>query len=134
MKTFVEFRSNEFPPYDGEEAEINPGLYGKRLAEFLIKGLRQRGFEPLEPIAEDWGWVIPIQNDGFKLWIGFLCFIEPHQPRIRRFPFLRRIDTTAKVTALQEAIEQVLSASPGIRNKQWWTYEEFTRPKKGTID
>ncbi|MBI3464670.1 MAG: hypothetical protein HY000_16685 [Planctomycetes bacterium] len=31
MKTHVEFRSEKFPPYDGEEAEIQ------------------------EPIAEDWG-------------------------------------------------------------------------------
>jgi hypothetical protein len=35
METHVEFRSNRFPPYDGEEEQINPGLYGKRLAGFF---------------------------------------------------------------------------------------------------
>jgi len=35
MKTQVEFRSSRFPPYDGEEEQINPGLWGKRLAEYL---------------------------------------------------------------------------------------------------
>ena len=70
MKTHVEFRSNAFPPYEGEENEINPGRYGKRVAEFLVHGLREKGFELLNPIAEDWGWVVPIKNDGFRLWIG----------------------------------------------------------------
>jgi len=40
MKTQVEFRSESFPPYEGEEDEINPGLWGKRLAEYLQQKLR----------------------------------------------------------------------------------------------
>jgi hypothetical protein len=142
MKTHVEFRSDQFPPYEGEEDMINPGCYGKRLAEFLAAGLKSRGFEPLEPIAEDWGWVLPIKNDGFRLWIGcssyqeyadgFLCFIEPHRPVIRRFLCLGKVRTSAKIMALQAAIDQVLSANPGIRDKQWWTYEEFNRPRAVT--
>ena len=138
MKTHVEFRSNAFPPYDGEEDEINPGRYGKRVAEFLVGGLKQKGFEPLPPIAEDWGWVVPIKNDGFSLWIGcgnydeypddgFVCFIEPHQPKLRRW-LLWTVDTSAKITALHEAIDQLLSANPAVREKKWWTYAEFNRP------
>ena len=142
MKTHVEFRSNAFPPYEGEENEINPGRYGKRVAEFLVHGLREKGFELLDPIAEDWGWVVPIKNDGFRLWIGcgnydefpdgFMCFIEPHEPTIRRFPFLWKVDTSAKVNALQEAIDQLLSSNPEIRAKRWWSYEEFNRPAQTT--
>lgn len=139
MKTHVEFRSDAFPPYEDEEDAISPGRSGKRLAEFLVRGLKNRGFEPLEPIAEDWGWMIPIRNDGFGPWIGcgnydehpddgFLCFIEPHEPTIRRFGFLWKVDTCARVTALQEAIDRELEANPAIRDKRWWTYEEFNRP------
>lgn len=137
MKTHVEFRSDQFPPYEGQET-INPGRYGKRLAEYLARGLREMGFEPLDPIAEDWGWVLPIRNDGFRLWIGcanydefpdgFLCFIEPCKAAIRPFPFLRKIVTSSKVAALQSAIDKVLSANPRIRDKRWWSYEEFIRP------
>lgn len=47
---------------DGEEKLINPDLWGKRLADFLREGLRQQGFETQEPIAEDWGWAIPVVN------------------------------------------------------------------------
>ena len=42
MKTQVEFRSNKFPSYEGEEEQINPGLWGKRLAEYLVQKLSER--------------------------------------------------------------------------------------------
>ncbi len=138
MKTHVEFRSDQFPPYEGEDDEVNPGLYGKRLAEFLVRELKPKGFEPLKPVAEDWGWVIPISNDGFGLWIGcghseehpdgFLCFIEPHKPAIRKFPFLRKTDTSKRVGELQQAIDKILDADPSVREKRWRTYEEFMGP------
>jgi hypothetical protein len=134
----VEFRSTAFPPYEGEEDEINPGRYGKRVAELLIRGLKQKGFQPSEPLSEDWGWRVTIQNDGFPLWIGvgnydeypdgFLCFIEPHKPTIRKFLFLGNIETSAQVISLQNAIDEVLSAEPAINNKRWWTYDEFNNP------
>jgi hypothetical protein len=41
MKTQVTFRSNKFPPYDGEEEQINPGLWGKRLAEYFVEKLKE---------------------------------------------------------------------------------------------
>ncbi len=41
MKTHVEFRSAKFPAYDGEEDEVNPGRWGKRLAEYLAMKLRE---------------------------------------------------------------------------------------------
>jgi len=136
MKTHVEFRSDAFPPYGGEEDAINPGRYGKRVAEFLARRLKEKGFEPLEPIAEDWGWLVPIKNARFKLWIGcanydeypdgFLCFIEPHQPMVRRFLFWK-VDTAVPIDALQKAVDEVISANPEIRAKRWWTYAEFNR-------
>ena len=138
MKTHVEFRSDKFPPYESEEHDINPGRYGKRVAEFLSVGLRSHGFEPEELIAEDWGWVVPIRNDGFKLWIGcgnyeeypdgFLCFIEPHEPMIRKL--FKKIDTQARVEALQKATDAVLAEGAGVRDKKWWTHDEFDNPRK----
>ena len=94
MQTHVEFRSDRFPAYDGEEQQVNPGRWGRRLAEFLRDNLRKEGFQAQELVAEDWGWMLPIENDQFPLWIGcgnyeeyadgFLCFIEPHTPFVRR--------------------------------------------------
>lgn len=139
METYVEFRSDLFPAYEGEENEVNPGRWGKRLAEFLRDHLRQQGFQTGEPSAEDWGWMLPVTNESFPLWIGcgnfeqtsdgFLCFIEPHTPFVRRF--LRRISTEARVGSLQRAVDKVLDDASGIRDKRWWTYEEFNRATPG---
>jgi hypothetical protein len=136
MKTYLEFHSDKFPAYENEENEINPGRYGKRVAEFLAAGLRLHGFQTDELFAEDWGWVVPIKNDNYKLWIGcgnydeypdgFLCFIEPHTPVIHKL--FRKIDTQLRVEALQRAMDAVLSESAGIQDKKWWTHDEFNNP------
>jgi hypothetical protein len=116
MLTHVEFRSDRFPAYEGEDEQTNPGLWGKRLAEFLRDKL------PAE--------------EGFRMWIGcghyeeypdgFLCFIEPHTPDVRKL--FRKIDTRERVASLQRALDKVLSEADGIRAKRWWTHEEFNNP------
>lgn len=142
METYVEFRSDKFPPLEGEEELINPDLWGKRLADFLRDGLRAHGFETEEPIPEDWGWVVPVLNKPFRLWIGcgryqayedgFLCFIQPHQPVVRKF--FKKIATRERIVALKRAIDEVLTEQNGIRSKRWWTYEEFNRQCKAKTD
>ena len=48
MKTQVEFRSSKFPAYEGEQEQINPGLCGKRLAEYFVRKLSEKGFKTEE--------------------------------------------------------------------------------------
>ncbi len=127
MKTQVEFRSQKFPPYDGEEELINPGLWGKRLAEYLVQKLSDRGIKTQEIIAEDWGWYVPIQNEGFRLAIccghqngdddQFLCFTDPSTPVVKKL--FRKIDATPELTRLTEALQQILSSDPEITNVVW---------------
>ena len=136
MKTHVEFRSNAFPAYEWEDEKINPGQYGKRLADFLYTGLQALGYEAFEPIAEDWGWMISVENKAFPLWIGcgnyeeypedgFLCFIEPHKPVIRKF--FKKIDTKEQVEKLQQALDTIISNNQDIHDTKWWSYEEFMK-------
>jgi hypothetical protein len=127
MNTQVTFRSNKFPPYDGEEGQINPGLWGKRLAEYVVEKLKGTGIETEEIIAEDWGWYIPIKNDGFRLAIccghqngdddEFLCFTEPATPIIKKL--FKKIDATEQLNCLITAMDQILRADPGIKNVEW---------------
>ena len=80
--------------------------------------------------------MVPVANDPFRLWIGcghyqeypdgFLCFIEPHTPFVRKL--LKKIDTQARVASLQRAMDKVLSQAAGIREKRWWTHDEFNNP------
>ena len=127
MKTQVEFRSNKFPPYEGEEGQINPGLWGKRLAEYLALKLSENGILTEEIIAEDWGWYIPIRNEGFRLAVccghqdgdddEFLCFTEPSTPIIKKF--FKKMDASEQLARLTEALQQILSSDSDIRNVVW---------------
>ena len=127
MKTQVEFRSNKFPPYPGEEELINPGLWGKRLAEYLVQKLAERGIQTEGMIAEDWGWYVPVKNEGFKLAIccghqngdddEFLCFTEPSSPTVKKL--FKKIDATEQLTHLTEALQQILASDPEIKNLVW---------------
>ena len=135
MLTYVEFRSKAFPPFDGEAEEINPGRFGRRLAEYLSAALTERGERVGEPFTEDWGIVVPIENAGFDLWIGvgnyeeyedgFLCFIEPHGDYVRKL--WKKIPTRERVEALQRRLDEALRAHPEIRDVKWSSHEEFNR-------
>ena len=127
MKTQVEFRSFKFPPYEGEEEQINPGLWGKRLAEYLVQKLAEKGITTGEMVAEDWGWYVPVRNEGFRLALccghqngdddQFLCFTDPSTPVVKKF--FKKIDATVDLTRLTEALQQILASDAEIRDVVW---------------
>ena len=131
MRSHVEFRSDAFPAEPGEEKKINPGRWGMALARTLRSELTARGFPGGDPFFEDWGVCVPINNEEYPLWVGcgnydehpngFLCFIEPSKPVIRRW--FRKIDVSAKVMAVAEALDGTLRGNPSITDIRWWEPE-----------
>ena len=127
MNTLVEFKSNQFPPCSGEEDLINPGLWGKRLAEYLQDKLPHYGLRVTSIGAEDWGWMVELENEDFPLWIGcghqngepdeLVCFIEPSKPFIKRW--FKKWDTRTKVGHTAEALKKVLESDPEIHDIKW---------------
>jgi len=127
MNTQVTFRSSKFPPYEGEEEEINPGIWGKRLAEYFVEKLKGTGVEAEEIIGEDWGWYIPIKNEGFRLAIccghqdgdedEFLCFTDPATLIIKKL--FRKTDATEQLSRLVAVMTKILASDPEIRNVEW---------------
>ena len=127
MKTQVEFRSDKFPPYENEEEEINPGLWGRRLAEYLVANLKEKGIPIKNPIAEDWGYYLEIENKEFRLAIccghqygdddEFLCFTEPRTPKIRKL--FKKIDASEQLEKIIKAMDEVLTSEPDIRDIKW---------------
>jgi hypothetical protein len=133
MRTHVEFRSSKFPAYEGEEELVNPGLWGKRLAEYLQSKMAENGIGTGEIYAEDWGWAVPLKHDAFPMWIGcghyqeyedgYLVFIEPSKPTVRKGLF-RKIHTTADVERVAAILDRILSTDPQIRDVRWWNESE----------
>ena len=127
MKTQVEFRTSKFPAYEGEEEQINPELWGKRLAEYLVQKLVDRGVETEEMVGEDWGWYVPVRNEGFRLALccghqngdddEFLCFTDPSTPVVKKL--FKKIDATPQLTRLTETLQQILASDPEIREVVW---------------
>ena len=132
MRTRVEFRSDLFAPYEGEEREDHPGVWGRRLAEYLREKFAAAGIKTGELWPEDWGWCLEFENEAFPVWIGcghyeedpdaYLCFVEPSQPVIRRL--FRKVDTTVAVRPVVEALGAILSSEPGITDVRWWDEAE----------
>lgn len=127
MKTQVEFRSAKFPPYDGEEEEINPGLWGKRLTEYLAEKLASRGVETGPIIMEDWGCYLPITNAGVPLALccghqdggddQFVVFTDPATPVVKKL--FRKLDITPELSRLLESLQEILASDPDIREIVW---------------
>ncbi|MGZ3593912.1 MAG: hypothetical protein ACXU9F_08800 [Syntrophales bacterium] len=132
-RTHVEFRSAKFSAYPPEEEKVNPDLWGKRLAEYLHRELKEEGIETEEIYPEDWGWVVPIHHEPFSLWVGcghyqkypdgYLVFIEPSKPTIRKGLF-KKIDTTDDVEKVAVALDRILRSDPEINHIRWWAEDE----------
>jgi hypothetical protein len=66
------------------------------------------------------------------LWIGcghqhgedeqFLCFIQPDKPIIRKW--LKKINTTEKVSRVAKALEKIFTSDPEIRDVCWLEQEK----------
>jgi hypothetical protein len=135
MRTHLEFISTAFPPEPGEDQQVNPGRYGKRLAEFLSEALPRQGFAVSGLYPEDWGWRIDVANGDFPLWVGcgsyeehangFLCFIEPSRPFVRRL--FRKISTGDTVERLADALQVILERSGKAQQMRWWSEDEAGR-------
>lgn len=131
----MEFRSVEFPSYD-EDGEMNPGRWGRRLAEYLEEHLPRFGVQPVGSFMEDWGYVVPLVTERFPISIGcgnyleypdgFLCFLKPNTPTVRRW--FRTIDTRADLERVAAALDGLLRSNPGIYGVRWRSEEESRVP------
>lgn len=134
MRTHVEFYSTKFPPYPDEEEQINPGVWGKRLAEYLKTHFQTHGIACGEIFVEDWGVGIPIEGIEHNIWIGcasyqnnenpdgFLCFIEPSKGYVRKW--FRKIDIREQIQRIADTIDLILKNDPDIRDINWWKENE----------
>jgi hypothetical protein len=124
----IEFESAAFSRCDKDEELVNHDtMYGYELARFIADRLPSRGFTADALIAEDWGWLGEIENEGFLLAYGctgegeddgFLIQIIPHTPTIRRW--FKTIDVSERVEALGDAVFAILAESgKAIKGPAW---------------
>ena len=130
MRTHLEFRSQQLA---GGANSINPGIHGGNLAEFLDRRFRALGYLG-GVIEEDWGWMIPLAREPFKLWLGcasydedgeWLVFIEPSKPFVRRL--FSKTDTRPQVEKVATELETIVRDAGDATGLRWWSDEESGR-------
>lgn len=136
MRAQVEFVSTDFPPYPGEDQGPTPGRFGQRLAEFLAQELPAHGFPVLSVTVHMWGFKVALENTDYPLWLGcgnyeghengFLCFLEPATPFVRKW--FRKLPNAPTIERLAIAVETILQSSGKVSNLRWWSENELLRP------
>jgi hypothetical protein len=135
MKTLVEFKSNKFPSFESDVEGVNwsAGVFGKRLSNYLVANFPKHGIEVARHLHEDWGWYIEIAHGGgYECFVGcgsyqefengFLCFVEPSKPFVRKW--FRKIDVTAQTKKVADALNIILTSDPEITAVRWWAEDE----------
>lgn len=143
LETEFVIRSTLFPPTKGEKEEyndwdssedfINPGLWAKNLALFLIEQLRIHGFDPdQDRTVEDWGNVVSVATTIptlLGLAVGcanyhaedgqdgdddeyHLVFTMPDTGTVRRW--FKTIDVSDEVMRLADTIQTIFETNDGI--------------------
>jgi hypothetical protein len=129
------FRSPRFRVEPGEDADTNPGIYGRQLAAWLADRLRMHGHPDAAEVAEDWGWAVACAGKPFCLFVAcgsvmhygengpippipqpevalvWHCYAAADTPLFAR---LRKIDVAGPVAALDALLGVILRAERDI--------------------
>ena len=123
----VVFSSSRFQVQPGEDAETNPGIYGRALAEWVATRLDGRGVSVLGMRAEDFGRCIVIQRWPFRLWVAcasldgnagrWQMFIALEQNPI--WKLFTRVDPEPDLRQLREQFHAVVAEIPDAKDIEW---------------
>ena len=125
---FIHIRASKFPVLPGEEQElVNPGTYGKALAQYLQASLKERAYDVAFICCEDWGWWVEIKNLPLATGVcvyatsdlpqsNELCIaIRPAPGRYWSWRRFRAIDATPYVTKLFADISEIVRSDPDVQ-------------------
>ncbi|MFC5472796.1 hypothetical protein [Paraherbaspirillum soli] len=119
----LEFESAAFADSPGADQHTNPGVVGKALAQWLAEQLRAQGLIVGQVVAEDFGWLVPVEAKPHLLFVA-CANAEETNNRWRVFTFaesglLSRLfgrDNSAEPLAfLFAAVKQALQSDPAIQ-------------------
>ena len=148
------FSSTLFEIESGEDLESNPGVYGKRLSEWLHRKFSEGGFDGVDAYAEDWGWRVDCQRSPFTLFVGCAAFVrtggydvtksvpDPEDVLWYVFPAVsvpllerlrKRVDIESAFADFCLQLEQILRDEPAIRLVDLPDRGEWELPPPGDV-
>jgi hypothetical protein len=76
----IVFNSTDFPVIPHEDDELNPGILGRSVADWIKEILRGTRFEITEDINEDFGYCLMVHRRPYWLWVGCSGFSDYDYP------------------------------------------------------
>ena len=127
---FLHIKTSKFPVLPGEEDEIvNPGMYGKALAQYLQQQLQKRGYDAPSIYPEDFGWWVDLPLAPIRCGVCIYCGPFAGQPteyaladgappggRKWSWKQLKFIDMGPWVDKLGEDLAAIVEADPEIES------------------
>ena len=123
METEIYIKSELFPAYSGEEDDINPGRFGKRLAEFTKSLLIKENIEVADIYSTDYSYELRLDQFQFSVYIStgnidgekndFLISISPKKEFKRKL--FKKISTKETVTKIYNIIKNGITDHPDIQ-------------------
>lgn len=123
QSALLEFESSAFAIEASEDAHTNPGVCGKRLAEWLSQQLRGRGLGIGEVVAEDFGWCIPVESKPHRLYVACSnAEEEPNHWRVFAFAegglvarLFGKAQSSQSLALLFATLKEVLQSTPHVK-------------------
>jgi hypothetical protein len=123
------FRTGRFNLSEVGAHFINPCCFGEDLAVCLRKSLKEKGIESPGPDQEDWGWELPVKDNGQSYYLGvggnadgtstnpnegeWRIIIEKRRSIRQRFTGRGKITLDDKVAII---LKEILTADTAIRD------------------
>ncbi|WP_053978620.1 hypothetical protein [Mangrovimonas xylaniphaga] len=116
-------KSNLFPPYPNEEDEINPGRFGKKLAEFIKQNLEQNNIQVADIYPTDYAYEMRLDQYKFSVYLitgnideetdQFIVTIKPNKEFIRKL--FKKISTKETLEPIYSTILNSFEMHPDIQ-------------------
>jgi hypothetical protein len=127
-RSCLAIETGKFPILEGEADElVNENTYGKALCKYLEHNLSRAGLKVPSFCAEDWGWWLDVEDNGFAM--GLCIYSDPgvatDPERYAILPSItdqkkwswskfRNIDVSADVLRIMDAVERIFKADDEI--------------------
>ena len=125
MTRYIHFYSERFKPDPGEDEEVNPGIYGKKLATWITDELPESGIKTNRTYPEDWGWEIDVSTDKINRYIGvrnvddtdneWVVFIEIRSKIIMKL-LGKSQDEEKEIEEILTSLEPILNNEESIKD------------------
>ena len=129
-RSCITIETKKFPVLDGEpEALVNERMYGQALCRYLAQRLPAVGIQVPSFCAEDWGWWLEVDDQGFRM--GLCIYSDPDAesdperyallPSIQSetkwsWSKLRKVDLSKDVLKVMDRLEKVFRDDDEIRS------------------